>query len=277
MGFLGDKDVQRTPILISGLKNITRIICGANHAIALDNLGKVFIWGCGEQAQLGYRPVERMKLNGLKPSALRIKGKVRMVGIGTGSNHAFSIDDKSNVWTWGSNSFGQTGISVGAGEDNAVIFSPEKVKALAKGGVDDRVIEVAGGMHHSIAVTSSGKCLIWGRVDGCQTGLDISKIPEEDYIVDARNNPRILTKPTVLEKIQNAQYAAAGTDHNIALDGNHEAYAWGFSANYQTGLGTSDDVEEPTKIDNTATRGKKLTWAGAGGQYSMLAGPHVEA
>ena len=277
MGFLGYKDVQRTPILVSGLKDITRIICGANHAMALDRLGKVFIWGCGEQAQLGFRPVERMKLNGLKPSALRIKGKVKMVGIGTGSNHAFSIDDKSNVWTWGSNSFGQTGINIGAGEDNAVIFSPEKVKSLGKGSDDDRVIEIAGGMHHSIAVTSAGKCLVWGRVDGCQTGLDMSKLSEEDYIVDARNNPRILTKPTVLEKIQNAQYAAAGTDHNIALDGKHEAYAWGFSANYQTGLGTSDDVEEPTKIDNTATRGKKLTWAGAGGQYSMLAGPHVEA
>ena len=276
MGFFGDKDVQRTPILIPGLKSITRIVCGANHAIALDEKGKVFIWGCGEQAQLGYRHVERTKLNGLKPAALRIKGKVKMVSIGSGSNHAFAVDDKRNVWTWGSNSFGQTGVRGGAGEDNAVIFAPEKMSTLHLE-VDERVVKIAGGMHHSIAVTSSGRCLVWGRVDGHQIGIDVSELSGEDIIVDARNNPRILTKPTVLTEIQNAQFIAAGTDHNIALDGKYEAYSWGFSANYQTGLGTAEDVKKPIRIDNTATRGKKLTWAGAGGQYSMLAGPHVDS
>ena len=275
MGFFGDKDVQRTPTLIPGLKNITKVVCGANHAIALDSKGKVFVWGCGEQAQLGYRPVERTKLNGLKPAELRIKGKVKMVSVGTGSNHAFSVDDKDNVWTWGSNSFGQTGVQIGAGEDNAVIFTPAKVPALHTKD-DERVIEIVGGMHHSIAVTSTGKCLVWGRVDGHQTGIDVSQLRQDDYIVDARNNPRILTKPTMVKEIQNARFAAAGTDHNIAIDGKYEAYAWGFSANYQTGLGTGEDVEKPTRIDNTATRGKKLTWAGAGGQYSILAGPHEE-
>lgn len=275
MGFFGDKDVQRTPTLIPGLKKITQIVCGANHAIALDTNGQVLVWGCGEQAQLGYRHVERTKLNGLKPGTLRIKGKVKMTNIGTGSNHAFSVDDQNNVWTWGSNSFGQTGVQIGAGEDNAVIFTAEKVPSLRPNG-DERVVEIAGGMHHSIAVTSTGKCLVWGRIDGQQTGIDTSEISKEDYVVDARNNPRILTKPTAVKQVHNAQFAAAGTDHCIALDGKHEAYTWGFSANYQTGLGTSEDVAEPTKIDNTATRGKKLTWAGAGGQYSILAGPHVE-
>jgi hypothetical protein len=37
-------------------------------------------------------------------------------------------------------------------------------------------------------------------------------------------------------------------------------------------LGTQDDIEVATVIDNTATRGKKLNWAGAGGQFSVLTG-----
>ena len=48
-------------------------------------------------------------------------------------------------------------------------------------------------------------------------------------------------------------------------------YSWGFSANYQTGQGTGDDIETPKVLDNTAVRDRQIVWAGAGGQYSMVA------
>jgi regulator of chromosome condensation len=65
---------------------------------------------------------------------------------------------------------------------------------------------------------------------------------------------------------------SAGTDNSFAVTTDGKAYSWGFSANYQTGQGTDDDVEAPTLIDNTAVRGKQLVWAGAGGQFSIVAG-----
>lgn len=67
------------------------------------------------------------------------------------------------------------------------------------------------------------------------------------------------------------KFVAGGTDHNFALTKDGKAYSWGFSANFQTGQGTDKDIEIPTVIDNTAVRGKKLIFAGAGGQYSVLA------
>jgi regulator of chromosome condensation len=66
---------------------------------------------------------------------------------------------------------------------------------------------------------------------------------------------------------------AAGTDNSFAITADGKAYSWGFSENYQTGQGVTDDVEVPTLVDNTAVRGKRLTYAGAGGQFSVLAGP----
>ena len=63
---------------------------------------------------------------------------------------------------------------------------------------------------------------------------------------------------------------AAGTDNSFALTKDGKVYSWGFSANYQTGQGTSDDIETPTVIDNTAVRDRKLVYAGAGGQFSIL-------
>ena len=65
----------------------------------------------------------------------------------------------------------------------------------------------------------------------------------------------------------------ASTDTCIAITTDGRAYSWGFAANYQTGLGTTDDAEEATLIDNTAVRAKKLNWAGAGGQFSVLTAP----
>ena len=65
---------------------------------------------------------------------------------------------------------------------------------------------------------------------------------------------------------------AAGSDTGFAIDNNGKAHSWGFSANYQTGLGTDDDVEVATLIDNAAVRGKRLVGAGAGGQYGVLMG-----
>lgn len=64
----------------------------------------------------------------------------------------------------------------------------------------------------------------------------------------------------------------AGFDNSFAITKDGKIYSWGFSANYQTGQGTLDDIEKPTHIDNTAIRGKKIINAGAGGQYSLLIG-----
>ncbi|KAG9718909.1 RCC1/BLIP-II protein, partial [Aureobasidium melanogenum] len=54
-GFTADVLVQRTPMLIPGLKKIKHISCGANHVLALDATGAVFAWGSGQQNQLGRR------------------------------------------------------------------------------------------------------------------------------------------------------------------------------------------------------------------------------
>jgi regulator of chromosome condensation len=68
---------------------------------------------------------------------------------------------------------------------------------------------------------------------------------------------------------------SAGIDNCLAITKEGEAYSWGFSANYRTGLGTDEPVEEPTKLENTALVGKFLTFVGCGGQFSVLAGPSI--
>jgi len=182
-----------------------------------------------------------------------------------GGYHAFAIDKKGQVWAWGLNNFAETGIAEGAGEDNAVIPQPEIVPALK----DYNIKEISGGSHHSMACTEDGKILIWGRADGSQPGVLIEDIPKDMIIFDDRDAPRILSKPLVVP-LSNITEVAAGSDTSIAIDAEGKAYSWGFSANYQTGQGTDEDVKVATLIDNSAVRGKKIIGAGAGGQFSLL-------
>ena len=59
----------------------------------------------------------------------------------------------------------------------------------------------------------------------------------------------------------------------MAINRQGQAYAWGFSDSYRTGLGTDDSVELPTLLAASAVRGKKISFVGCGGQFSILAGP----
>ena len=251
---------------MKGLKKIVNVVCGDNHVLALDDKGKVFAWGSGQQNQLGRRVVERTRMNGLVPREFGLpKGKITYVA--AGGYHSFAIDTSCRVWSWGLNSYGETGIREGAGEDEAVVLKPSIVESLT----ESNIFCIAGGAHHSIAVTKDGDCLVWGRVDGCQTGLKIDSISEADLIKDDNGAPRILANPIAIPDLKDVIYVSAGTDSSLAVTTEGKAWSWGFSGNYQTGQGTTNDIEVATMIDNTATRDKKLIWAGSGGQFSMLA------
>ncbi|KAL8790763.1 MAG: hypothetical protein Q9213_000387 [Squamulea squamosa] len=270
LGFSKDTLVQTTPVLLPKLSKIVDIASGNNHALALDSKGVVYTWGSGQQMQLGYRMMERMRHDSLTPALLRSRGK-NIRYIACGADHSFAIDSKEQVWSWGVNSFGGTGIFDNAGEDNAVIISPTVVQNLKFD--DDVVTHIAGGAHHSLCSTENGKCLVWGRFDGSQTGIDVATVPEDHIVRDARGQARILMRPTQVPGVEDCVFVAAGTDHSIAITEHGKAFTWGFSANYQCGQGTTNDITVPTEINNTATRDKKLDWAGAGGQYSILTSP----
>jgi regulator of chromosome condensation len=290
IGFSESVRVQPTPVLLSELKNITMLACGANHVLALDKDGKVFTWGSGGQYQLGRKPLTRHDgvQAGLRPEACgRFTKRQHAVHIAAGSYHSFFLDNKGSVWGWGLNNYSQTGHSEQGGEDDAMILVPKVVPAFE----GKKVLQLSGGMHHSIACTEDGALLTWGRVDGHQVGHDSGLFNEANTISDENGKPRILVEPTVVPGMSfsyltavwglsltnidiNASFVVAGGDNNFVIDKDGKVYSWGFSANYQTGQGTTEDVEVPTLIDNTAIRGKKIIWAGAGGQYSIITAVH---
>ena len=170
-----------------------------------------------------------------------------------------------------------------------MITKPERVRGLAQ-----PVKMVAGGNHHSIAVTESGDCMVWGRLDGYQTGIKVKSLPLEDdtqIMKSESGRPSVLLQPTRVPGVPFTQYVAAGSDHCIAITQDGEVYSWGFNTSSQCGQGPEkeenagkdddgsddDDLEVPDEIKEATLVGcraideKKMIWAGAGGQFSAVA------
>ena len=216
--------------------------------------------------------MEKYQLTALKPSQFKLPRK-SIKDIACGAYHSFAVDRSDRVYGWGLSNFGQTGVPGLAGEDNSMTDTATVIDVLR----GYEIVDIQGGTHHSIACTSDGHVLVWGRCDDGQAGVDLSSLPnpKEQLIFDERNKPRILNQPVIVKGVKGAS-VAAGIDDSFAVTLQGEVFSWGFSANYRTGLGTEEPVLEATCVENSAIKGKKLTFVGCGGQFSVLAGPAEE-
>jgi regulator of chromosome condensation len=276
LGFERGNHTARFPVYIDGVTKVTQIACGTNHVLALDKDHRVYAWGNGQQNQLGRRVTERTLTESLMPNrvgfhdATMKRTSQRMVQIACGDYHGLAIADDGHIWSWGANNYCETGHPENAGADDALLMTPQIVKSLEGKNVES----LSGGSHHNIAITKDGQVLVWGRCDGSQTGISTEQLQaetDEEKVLKNNGKPKILIEPTPIPGLKNIVSGACGPEHTIVIDKDGKAYSWGFSANYQTGQGTDDDIDVPTLIDNTAVRETKLTAAGCGGQYSILA------
>ena len=248
-----------------------KLAAGVQHVLALTSTGSVLSWGREEQNQLGRRFGGRLHKPPLIPGQCHVPAGI--VDVGAGHYHSIAIRKNGTVYAWGSNNFGQTGITSGAGESDAAVPYPREVRTLRNCG---KITSITAGKDHSLAVTEEGRCLIWGRIDNQALGLDMEEMPPSDIIFDEYGRRRISKIPRPIPGINgHIVFATAGTDHSFAITGDGKAYSWGFNAMGQTGQPGDDEVERPTLLRNKHVNGKKLVSAAGAGQFSFLAGEYA--
>lgn len=109
------------------------------------------------------------KTHGLTPERLALKN---IVLVGSGAYHSFAVDAEGQVFAWGLNSFHQTGVSDDDGGWEDTITTPTIVESLLPANNDGaRVVQISGGVHHTLFLLSDGKVLGCGRCDGSEIGL----------------------------------------------------------------------------------------------------------
>jgi len=172
---------------------------------------------------------------------------------------------------WGLNQYGQCGINMSEaqGEDGSAVSKPTLIEGL----LPYDIVQITGGEHHSAAVTKDGELLVWGRLDANQLGIPHDQFPKDATVFDEHGKPRFISVPTLVPGLPPIASIACGTHHNIAIARDGTAYSWGFGENYQVGQGPKgEDILTPTQIMNTAVKEVSLSFAGCGGQFSVMAG-----
>lgn len=65
---------------------------------------------------------------------------------------------------------------------------------------------------------------------------------------------------------------AAGTDNCFAISDGGDLFAWGFSDDCRTGLGTEEPVGEPTEVTTGDLTGLRCVDVLSGGQFTVFTG-----
>jgi alpha-tubulin suppressor-like RCC1 family protein len=194
------------------------LAAGDSHSLALCSDGTLAAWGLNADGELG----EGTTNDSLVPVAVNtasgvsaLNGK-RVVAITAGGRHSLALCSDGTVAAWGFNGSGELG-------NNTTNTSLVPVAVYADVGAlgGERVVAIAAGEFHSLALCSDGTVAAWGY-DG------------DGELGDDNTTNSLVPVPTQADKWVMA--LAAGGRHSLALCSDGTLVAWGFNGEGQLGF-----------------------------------------
>ncbi|KAJ3531511.1 hypothetical protein NM688_g7565 [Phlebia brevispora] len=256
LGFSGNekhqfepKEILKLPSKPGDVEKFTSVVAGNNHLVVLTTHGNVYTWGAGEQGQLGRKVLERRKIHGTTPEKIVLGNRThKAVVIGAGNYTSFAVDEHGDVWGWGLNNMGQTGTGFSNASSDSEVGLPKKVLGLSKSELSghEKVVEIAGGEHHTIFLTSAGRVYACGRSNGGQLGL-----PDDHPAFKDREVPDMVAQPTLVpfpDDDDPVVHISAGIHNNLAITRDGALYTWGTGPQSELGAGPESQVDQP-KMD----------------------------
>ncbi|XP_011308145.1 secretion-regulating guanine nucleotide exchange factor [Fopius arisanus] len=180
---------------------ISKIVGGAGHTLILDDAGTLYSCGWNKKGQAGIDLSEFSVILDLQTiDALK---NIRIKDVACGWDSSIALTDNGEVYTWGSNCFGQLGRAV-TGFTNV----PGKIE------IPFRVKGIAMGLRHSVILTDEGNLLVAGAGSKSQLGI---LHPNDDTL---RQTDAFLPVPGIsgINSISCGQYfSAAVTDDGVII------------------------------------------------------------
>jgi alpha-tubulin suppressor-like RCC1 family protein len=219
-----------TPVLVSGLNNVSQIALGYHHSCGLmgsgPEAGQVRCWGYNGEGELGDGTTIAVRLTSVLVSGLN---NVSQIALGTYHSCAVigSGPEAGQVRCWGANYYGELGDGTTTNSLTSVLVS----------GLNN-VSQIALGSYHSCGLIGSGpeaglvRC--WGRNNYSQLGDGTTTNSLTSVLVSG---------------LSHVSQIALGTYHSCALIGSGPeaglARCWGLNNYGQLGDGTKTSRNKP--------------------------------
>ncbi|XVF31739.1 hypothetical protein REPUB_Repub17cG0018200 [Reevesia pubescens] len=233
-GALGHRVYHREliPRLVEGnwSGNIRHIATSGTHTAAITESGDLYTWGREEgDGRLGLGPGRGPNEGG----GLSIPSKVKelptsIAAVSCGGFFTMALTEEGQLWNWGANS----NYELGRG-DKVGGWKPKPIPSLES----SRIIQIASGGYHSLALTDEGKVLSWGHGGHGQLGhssIQNQKIP---VVIEALADKRVV-------------YIACGGSSSAAITEEGKLYMWGNAKDSQLGVpGLSEVQQSPVEVN----------------------------
>ncbi|KAH6755370.1 Regulator of chromosome condensation family protein [Perilla frutescens var. hirtella] len=232
-GALGHSVYHREllPKLVDGSWDgeMCHIATSGTHTAAITKSGKLYIWGRDEgDGRLGLGPGRGPDFAGGLSTPSEVKAMPEPVAaVSCGGFFTMALTEGGQLWNWGANS----NYELGRG-DKIGGWKPQPVPSLK----DVRLVQIASGGYHSLALTDKGEVLSWGHGGHGQLGhssLHSRKVPEP---VEALANEKVT-------------YIACGGSSSAAVTDKGKLYMWGNAADSQLGVpGLPEYQSSPVEV-----------------------------
>ena len=211
-------------------KNIKQICAGMYMSLALDENGRVFSWGLGNNGRLGHGDENSVE----KPKKIEyfITNNIKINKISCGDLHCAAISNIKALYTWGNGNYGKLGHC-----NFEHVFSPSRVGFFSMSKVDN----VICGSYNTIAVTTDSKVFAWGK--NSHGMLGIPHLQEQNVLVPSeifyqKDEPSLIVSEIAL-----------GSMHQLFLCNSGDLFSCGNSINGILGIEkVYDKLVFPTKI-----------------------------
>uniref|UniRef100_K3WGV0 BTB domain-containing protein n=1 Tax=Globisporangium ultimum (strain ATCC 200006 / CBS 805.95 / DAOM BR144) TaxID=431595 RepID=K3WGV0_GLOUD len=174
---------------------VLAVACGQHHTLASLSSGGLVAFGKNDHGQLGMDHG-----SGAVAEPTRVTGALEHAVIpklACGYYHSVAVTEDGAVYTFGRNDYGQLGLG-----HTKNVATPTLVETLAR----VRIVQVACGCYHTLALSDDGKVYPFGRNNHGQLGLETTRDCLSPQLIPSLRN-------------QFVRKVAAGFYHSVCLTG----------------------------------------------------------
>jgi alpha-tubulin suppressor-like RCC1 family protein len=208
---------------------------GSTHACGLASSGQAYCWGRNAGGQLG----DSTAANSSTPVTVYQLG-VSYTSLTSGNLHNCALTAGGQAYCWGYNPDGRLG--------DSTFLQPLRPIPVTQGALS--FTSASAGSAHTCALNSSGQAYCWGSNSWSQIG-------------DSTTSYRFF--PTAVHQQAGVAFTqiSAGNNYTCALDGNGQAWCWGYGAG--GGLGNNSVLTK--RVPVTVQQPAGVTFTGVWTEY----------
>jgi large repetitive protein len=218
--FAGSSDTKPHRVIV-GFVSLT----AGPHDCGIIGTGAAYCWGSNSSGQLG----DGSTSSSATPVAVMAAGvsftAVSTGGLLIGDDHSCAMSGAA-VYCWGSNNYGQLGISTTGGGSAVPVLAASEIGFISVS---------AGDGFHTCGVAVSGAAYCWG-------GRFFGELGDGSSGFDGTGTPVVVADGHTFSSI------SAGAFYTCGVTTDHAAYCWGFNQDGQLGDSTTVSRATPTLV-----------------------------